>query len=116
MQVEYELIRHGLRLRDLPSERLSWRDLSVILQCAPPESPLARALSECGHTAADHLYITHLYVAQVANWQRGGGKKSTQPKLPDCLAPEGEKEITRYGTRAMDIDDMAEWLGWAHTN
>ena len=71
-------------------------------------------MSECGHTAGEHTYLTQLYVAQVANWQRSGGKKSTAPKLPDCLRPEDEREVTRYGTRSMDLDDMAQWLGWSN--
>lgn len=98
-------------MRDLPSPGLSWRDLWVILLHAPAESPWARALSLCGHTADEHGYIAQLHVAQVANWQRAGGKKGTAPKLPDCLTGE-DREVTRYGTRSMDLDDMAAWLGW----
>lgn len=87
----------------------------MVLQHAPPESPFARALSSCGHTADDHAYIAQIHVALIANWQRAGGKKSQAPKLPDCMTGE-EREITRYGTRSMDLDDMAAWLGWDTPN
>lgn len=44
--VEYDLIKHGLRLRDLGTEKLSWRDLWVIVtQQDPAVSATHRALN-----------------------------------------------------------------------
>lgn len=41
--IEYDLISHGLRLRDLGTERFTWRDLLVIVKQSPRSSALSRA-------------------------------------------------------------------------
>lgn len=43
-ELEYELIRNGLRLRQLGTPQLSWHDIWIIAAHAPPKSPLAAAL------------------------------------------------------------------------
>lgn len=113
MQVEYECIRAGVRLRDLPSPWFTWRDLLVLVACRPPGSPLSRALAgECVHTEAEHQVMVQTHMLAVANWQRGGGRKGTAPKPPDCLLPPKEKAVTHYGNAAMSLDEAADWLGW----
>lgn len=46
----------------------------------------------------------------VANWQRGAGKRADYPKpIP---RPGVRDDTERFGSEAIPIDDMAEFLGW----
>lgn len=111
--VEYELILLGLRLDWLGTERLSWRDLLVIVRQAKTGGPLDRA-----ERGADALWgIREQLLAgifdklAIANWQRGAGKERDRPKpLP---RPGVTDETTKqYGKGALPLDEMAAWLGW----
>lgn len=111
-EVEYEvLVRTGRRLADLTTGGLGWRELYVLLHHAPEDSPIMRAHSGCGHSAAEHLQLLTIHYQQVGNWQRAHGKKTTYPKLPDCLDRNVEKTTLGAGER-MTLDEAASWLGW----
>lgn len=113
MQVEYECMRVGLRLRDLPSPGFTWRDLLVLVACRPPDSPLSRALNGgCAHTESEHLALGTAHLLAVANWQRAGGKRVNAPKPPECLVPAEQKTVNQYGKAAMSLAEAADWLGW----
>lgn len=84
-----------------------------MLQFAPDDSPFVRALTECGHTAAEHLTLLTQHLLSVANWQRVGDKKIKPPRLPDCMLPEDQRATQKFGTASMPIEDMQAWLGWS---
>lgn len=46
----------------------------------------------------------------VANWQRGAGRRSDYPK--PYPRPGVKPDSTTYGSQPIPIDEMAEWLGW----
>lgn len=111
-EIEYEvLVRTGRRLADLGTDRLGWRELYVLLHHAPEDSPVMRAQSECGHSPAEHLGLLMLHAQQVGNWQRGHGKKTDYPPVPECLDKRVSKE--QIGSARMTLDETADWLGWS---
>lgn len=80
-EVEYELIRLGLRLRWLGSPLLSFRDLILIVSLASRDSPLVRVLNpDTGWDLHAHLLAVIFDSLNAANWQRAGGKQSSRPK------------------------------------
>lgn len=110
--IAFDLIRLGLRLRDLGTDRLTWDDLLVIAQQGDRTSALFRAMHPDEHSwGLPELLLAEVTDAlNVANWQRGGGKKADYPKpLPRPGVVESEK---KYGAKAIPIDDMADFLGW----
>lgn len=85
----------------------------MVVKYAPDDSPLGRALTECGHTVAEHLDLATHYLLSVANWQRAGDRKVKAPKPPDCMLPPEERETQKIGgSKPLPVEDMAEWLGW----
>lgn len=109
--IAYDLIRLGLRLRDLGTDRLSWGDLWAIVRNAPRDSALYRALNpDHEWTLTDLLLAEVADAVRVANWQRGSAKRHEYPKpIP---RPGVEPQSATYGKGAIPIDEMAEWLGW----
>lgn len=107
-EVEYECIRMGVRLRDAPSPRLTWRDLWVILSCSPPESPIHMALSDTDTAPwriSDYLLAAVVDAVNIRLWQAGGGKGQKPRPVP---RPEDTRHI---GRDALPVDEMREWLG-----
>lgn len=110
-EIEYEVLtRTGHRLADLGGV-LGWRELYVLLHHAPEDSPVMRARTGCGHSVSEHLSLLLIHSQQVGNWQRAHGKKSTYPKLVECLDRQIEKTQLGKGER-MTLDQAADWLGW----
>lgn len=71
--VEYECIRAGVRLRDLGTDRLSWRDLWVIVRCAPAGSPLAADIDpRAAWTTQDHLTALVFDAVRSLHWTTVG--------------------------------------------
>ena len=106
--IEYDLISLGLRLRDLGTDKLSWRDLAVIARQLPRESALARAMveesSQWGVT--EHLLALVVDVLAVANWQRGGGKGSRPKPLP---RPGAQSSGKKFGSDPIPAKDFDAW-------
>lgn len=84
--VEYDLIRMGLRLADLGSPALSWRDLKVIVNQAAvlglPESAISRAI---GGTVAEWPLDAYMFAAMIdelraISWQLSGDSSAEPPK------------------------------------
>lgn len=113
--VEYDLIALGLRLDDLGSERLTWRDLWVIVQHAPRESALARAVGgdDVVWGLTDHLLATTIDVLNIANWQRenqGRKKGQTPTRKPKRMPRPGvEDETKSIGSEPIPIKDFDAW-------
>jgi len=67
------------------SERLTWRDLYVIVRQSPPDSALHRSVVGPDHIwdLQGHLLAGIYDVLSVANWQRGGDEHAKKPeRLP----------------------------------
>lgn len=112
--VEYELLCRGLRLRDLGTKRLTWRDLKVLVQYLPPANAIERA-----RTGTDALWqLEHQLLAAVvdalngANWQRAGDSRAQRPEpvpRPGVTADRGDR--VDHG-HAVTIDQAKALLGW----
>lgn len=109
--VEYDLICLGLRLDWLGSERLSWRDLLVVVNQSRRGSALYRALhpKEAEWGLGEHLLALNLDRLRDANWQRGGG---VGPQPEPTERPGVDAQETRHGSSAVSIDEMNRQLGW----
>jgi len=112
--IEYDLIALGLRLDWIGSDRLTWRDLWVIVQRSPASSALTRARDPeaAQWDTAAQLLAGIFDTLQVANWQRGPAKRRDFPKP---LARPGVEPDTAnlIGSGAgIPMDEMARRLGW----
>ena len=111
--VEYDLIRHGLRLRDL-GDGLSWRDLLVIVQNQPPNQSALVAVMDPEnapwqslepHLLAEAVDMLHLLVwAKTKDASKGRGRP--KPIERPGTRPE------RMGKKPLPLDEMKAWLGW----
>ncbi|ORL15412.1 DUF5361 domain-containing protein [Prescottella equi] len=106
----------GLRLDWLGSDRLTWRDLLVIVGELgnDPNSALVRAANP------DHLWDLHAYIAadiadslrllvwfKTKDGQHGRNRPKPFPR-PGFEVPEDEQVIGE----ATDIDELDSLLGW----
>lgn len=108
--VEYDVLRHGHRLRDLGSDRLTWRDLRIILsQQKPSESALWMEQNP------DHMWgLPEFLLADVADtlhalfWAKtkDGAKNRNRPKPIERPGRRPE----RMGKKPLPLDEMAVWL------
>lgn len=111
--VEYDLIALGLRLRDLPSDRLTWRDLKVIVTRMPQHKS---ALAAEQHPEDASWALTEHLLAEVADTQRlllwaktkDGSKNRNRPQPIERPGRRPE----RFGKKPLKLDRMKEWLGW----
>lgn len=122
--VEFDLITLGLRLRWLGTERLTWRDLLVIVRHCTPSSALARSVAGPEVTAWNTGTITAWLLAsvtdllQVANWQRGGDEDAARPSFiprPSLGDEDEEDERARVLSgrgEPMTFDELDRRLGW----
>lgn len=111
--VEYDLIAHGLRLRQLGTEALTWRDLKIIIELQPPErSALARTKDpeEVAWGISEHLLAIIADSSRARVWQEGSGKARDKPKpIPRPGIENTERTTYRYDV--LPVNDMAEFLG-----
>lgn len=107
--VEYELIRHGQRLRWMGSRGLSWRDVWVICRSAPPKSPLAIALSpQMAWDTADYLLADMADSLRWLVWAktRDGSKNRNQPQpIPRPGRPGSKSDV-----QSMNVTEMKAFL------
>lgn len=108
--VEADLRRYyDVRLSDLTTGRLTWRQLSVYLAGLPRDSATAR---EVGGPDIDWDLHAHLLAAafdalQVANWQRAAKKGS---KAPKPTARPGVRDKGRLGKTSMSPREARDYL------
>lgn len=110
--VEYDLITLGLRLDDLGTERLTWRDLWVIVHHLPRTSALSRAIggSDAEWGLTDHLLAVAVDAIEVGNWQRASsGRKSPLPKPKPVPRPGAKREGQSFGSVPIPIKDFDAW-------
>lgn len=108
------MISHGLRLDDVGTPALSWRDLKIILtRQEPHKSALWREKNPedapwdlQAQLLAEVVDMQHLLV-----WAKtkDGQKNRNRPKPVE--RPGNRPE--RYGKKPLAIDEMDEWLGWS---
>lgn len=110
-QVEYELIRHGERLRQLGTPRLSWHDVWLICAHADPGGPLASVLDPHGAwTSTDLLLRSMEHTLRVLAWQQTvDGHKGRNPPTPIPVGPEAPKPASQFVT--LPLDEMRTF--WA---
>jgi hypothetical protein len=79
--VEYDLIERGLRLWQLGTAELSWRDLWVLVRNVPQSSALGKARDPEGWMwdLPAFLMAGQFDALQGANWQRAGDPKAKRP-------------------------------------
>lgn len=105
--VEGELIRRGLRVRDLGSERFTWSDLKAVIYTADPGSHLAAVLG-APWAVADYMMANVVDLLNAGNWQRGGNKNSPKPK-PIKRPGEDETGVKRFGADPIAPEAFEEW-------
>ena len=111
-EVEYDLISHGLRLRQLGSDLLSWRDLYIIVRQQPSTAAVARAMDPEGSAwgLSEQLLAAIADAAHVRVWQAGSGKRHDRPKpIPRPGVETGIKKIHKHDV--LPAGEMASWLG-----
>lgn len=79
--IEFDLLNSGWTLDEL-GERLSWRDLLVLIQRwqQVADTALAEAIHGKVWKVTDQLLAEVIDVLNVANWQRAGKKSAPRPK------------------------------------
>ncbi|WP_228794721.1 DUF5361 domain-containing protein, partial [Nocardia cyriacigeorgica] len=115
--IEYDLISLGLRLRDLGSDSLSWRDLKVIVQQSPRESAIARSVNpEVSMWGIDQQLMAELVdVAHWLKWSKTKGATQKPPQgMPDPIPRPGvgPKPVEVIKFDVMTQDEALAWLGW----
>lgn len=111
--IEYDLIRLGLRLRWLGSERLTWRDLLVIVKQAPAGSAVALDLVPASaYGATERLLLVLDLRLRELMWGMGGGK-GPRPKLTQLATdkPQGNGQ-GRWKPKGRTIEEANAALGW----
>lgn len=113
--MEYECIRLGVRLRWLGTDRLTWRDLALIINFAPRESPLAREVEpeKALWGLTDQLMAATVDQLRVANWQRGGAKGERPKPLrrPGIGDDKPDQKQRRFGggMNVMTLEQAKVW-------
>lgn len=111
--VEYELIRLGLRLRDLPSRTFDWRDLWSIIKSLPEDSAIHRALEVIDEDSiwTPHMMLTaeildlaaYLVWFQTKDGQNGRNRPKPYPRP-------GYRPEEPFAP--LPAEEMLAWLGW----
>lgn len=112
--IEYDLIKLGLRLRQLGTDLLSWRDLLVIVQHSGHDTSLNVSMhpDAAPWKLGEHLLAVIADAVIAGNWMQSkdGQKNRNRPKpIP---RPGVEPESKKFGGRAESMDSIREWLGW----
>lgn len=105
--VEGELIRRGLRIRDLGSGRFTWSDLKAVIYTADPGSHLAAVLG-APWGVADYMMANVIDLLNAGNWQRGGNKSAPKPK-PIKRPGEEDNSVKRFGADPIAPEAFDEW-------
>ncbi|MGN2635339.1 DUF5361 domain-containing protein [Nocardia takedensis] len=92
---------------------MTWRDLKVVVACAPPDSALSRARRPDDHQwqLGQHLLAD---IADSLRWLVWAKTKDAQRgrNRPDRIPRPGLKSTAeRYGSAA-PLTDMNDFLGW----
>lgn len=107
--IEFDLIRMGLRLRDVGSSGFNWRDLYIVVKHLDRETETYRELhpdDDTSWTVSDYLLAVIADTTHMRLWQAGGGKG----KKPKPIPRPGEVKHRRGDS--MSMEEAKAWLGW----
>ena len=111
--IEYDLIGLGLRLRDLGTERLSWRDLRVILLHSPRTSAYMRArmCESALWGVSEHLLASAVDALRWLVWSKtkDGEKNRNRPKPVPRPGVKPDKGRMSDAV-AMPVDELKKYL------
>ena len=107
MAVEGELIRRGLRLRDVGSDRCTWSDLRAMIYTAEPGSYLAAVLG-APWAATEYMLANVVDLLNAGNWQRGGDRRVRKPK-PMPRPGDNNEAIQKFGADPVAPGDFEDW-------
>lgn len=107
--IEFDLLALGLRLDDLGTDRLTWRDLLVVIHRSGPESALQVELNDGQpHWKVTDYLLAHIAdLLAVANWQRQGKKSAPKPK--PLKRPGQKTDGQKYGSDPIPVKDFDDW-------
>ena len=103
-----------MRLRDLPCPWLTWRDLLVVVRCAPPDSPLARVLDPAVQAQVDTQLLRSMeYSLRWLAWAktRDGENGRNRPGMVE-FPWESPDDGDAVKGDPMTLEETADWLGW----
>lgn len=117
--VERDLIGLGLRLRWLGTERLTWRDLLVIVRTSGPGSEIFHAMHDDLPRPYDveflalSMHRSSEYTQRWLQWAKteDGSKNKNAPepeRFPWEPKPEG-----LYAHESMTWEEADDWFGWS---
>lgn len=94
------------------SERLSWRDLLVIVRNAPRSSQLHRThVGDAAEWGVNELLAANMVdLLQNIVWQNGGGKGPRPKPIPRPTVPHSAEVEPQDGPPAVSIEDMEAHL------
>lgn len=105
--VEGELIRRGLRLRDVGSDHCTWSDLRAVIYTAEPGSYLAAVLG-VPWAATEYMLANIADLLSAGNWQRGGDRNARRPK-PMPRPGDNDEAVQRFGADPIAPEDFEDW-------
>jgi hypothetical protein len=90
----------------LPSGRLSWRRLGVLVRQLPQESATWRSIDpEAAMWTLDaHLAALQVDAVHVGNWQRAGKKGARRPKPVPRPGVKASKSSKTFGGAGMSME------------
>lgn len=105
--MNYDLMKMGLRLRQLGTGALSWGDLHDYVRYGNTDTALAleRWGSTVVWTLTDHLLATAVDALHSANWQRGGGKGMR----PQPITRPGADNSEHIGSDPIPASEFMDW-------
>lgn len=120
--MEYDLIALGLRLRQLGTDALSWRDLHVVCRQSPRVSALFRSMApeEAPWGVSEHLLAEAVYAIRMGNWMQtedaAKRRSHTRPKpIPRPGVKDDTAEQKTFGKGdAVPVGAMQSWLDDIH--
>jgi len=112
--IEFDLIKLGLRLRWLGTDLLTWRDLLVIVQNTFTDTALYRAMNPDSWqwSLSDHLLAVVADAVITGNWMQSKDGQRNRNRPKPIPRPGQEPQDKTYGSGALELDEMADWLGW----
>lgn len=111
--IEYDLITLGLRLHQLGTEVLGWRELKAIIRWLPTESALFRAMNPEGH----RWQLDQFLLADITDslrwlvWAKTDDARNGRNRPELVPRPGVKSDRERVGT-ATGISEMNKFLDW----
>ncbi|MFI5781102.1 DUF5361 domain-containing protein [Nocardia sp. NPDC051570] len=111
--IEYDLIGVGLRLRQLGTEQLNWRDLKVVVTCSTLDSATNRARYPDEH----RWQLSPMLLADMADslrwlmWAKTSDARYGRNRPDPIPRPGVNGGAERIGTVASTAE-MNDFLGW----